>query len=299
MLEMTIAHQNAPMTISLGITNMLTSRSLSPTRLAGEVEARGFDALYFAEHSHIPASRLTRFPGASQKRPELPDRYWHLTGQLTAMAMAVAVTERLIVGSSVCLIAQHDPIWLAKELATIDHVSGGRLELGIGFGWNREEYEAHGLEWPRRHTRAADCVGTMRALWTDHEASWEGTEFALAPSWSYPKTVRTGGPKILFGTGTGPKARAAMAEWGDGWMPILVPGLDLRAELDNLRGDFAAAGRDPAELSVVAMNAPHDVAALHELEELGVQRAAFTVWGEEPDDILRELDVFAATAAQM
>jgi probable F420-dependent oxidoreductase len=269
---------------------------MPPAQLAREVEDRGFDALYFAEHSHIPTSRLTPFPGASPKRPELPDRYWHLTGQLTSMAMAAAITTDLVIGSAVTLIAQHDPIWLAKELATIDHFSGGRIELGIGFGWNREEYEAHGHDWKRRYERGRDCVGIMRSLWTDDVASWQGAELSLEPSWSYPNTVEPGGPKIMFGTATGPKALAALAEWGDGWMPILVPGLDLDASLAGIRAAFDATGRDPASLLVTAMNAPHEPAALHALAASGVQRGAFTVWPEDPDGILRDLDRFAAIA---
>ena len=277
----------------VGITLLSTSRSLAPAVLAREVEDRGFDSLWFAEHSHIPASRRTPFPGASPKRPELPDVYWHLNGQTASMAMAAAATSDLTIGSSVTLVAQHDPIWLAKELATIDHHSAGRLELGVGFGWNREEYEAHGHDWSRRRERTADCIAIMRSLWTDDESSHAGTEASLEPSWSWPKAVRDGGPPVLLGAAVGPKMLAAAADWADGWMPILTPALDLDGDIERLRRAFSDAGRDPDALLVTAMNAPHDAAALDDLFRRGVRHGALTVWAEEPDDIRRALDGFA------
>ena len=276
----------------LGITLLSTCRSMAPAQLAREVEDRGFDSLWFAEHSHIPASRRTPFPGASPKRPELPDVYWHLNDGIVSMAMAAAVTTDLTIGSSVTLVAQHDPIWLAKELATIDHHSGGRLELGVGFGWNREEYEAHGHDWTRRRDRTADCLAVMRSLWTDDEASHAGTEVSLEPSWSYPNTVRPGGPPVLLGAALGPRTIAAAAAWADGWMPILMPGLDLDGGIAQLRTAFADADRDPESLLVTVMNAPHDPAALTGLADRGVQHGALTVWAEDPDDIRRSLDEF-------
>lgn len=280
--------------LSLGITMLLTSRSMSPIELAKEVEGRGFDTLYFAEHSHIPASRKTPFPGASAKRPELPDIYWHLNGQLASVAMAAAASTTLTLGTAVTLLAQHDPLWLAKELATIDHHSGGRLEFGVGFGWNREEYEAHGYPWGGRRERTADCLAAMQALWTDHEASSAGTQFSLEPSWSYPKTVRPGGPPVLLGAAVGPKMLASFTEWADGWMPILTPTLDLVGDLTRIRAALEAAGRDPASLLVSAMNAPKTPAELSALVDLGVQKAAFTVWAEDPDMIRQQLDQFAS-----
>lgn len=277
----------------LGITMLSTSRSLSPAELAREVENRGFDSLWFAEHSHIPASRRTPFPGASPKRPDLPDVYWHLNDQIVSMAMAAAVTTDLTIGSSVTLVAQHDPIWLAKELATIDHHSGGRLELGVGFGWNREEYEAHGHDWTRRRERTADCVAIMRSFWTDAESSHVGDDVSLAPSWSWPKSPQPGGPPVLLGAAVGPKMLAATAAWADGWMPILTPALDLDGDLAQIRQAFADAGRDPDDVQVTAMNAPNDPAALADLFARGVQHGALTVWAEAPDDVRRSLDAFA------
>lgn len=283
--------------MALGITMLSTCRSLPPAELAREVESRGFDSLWFAEHSHIPASRRTPFPGASPKRPELPDVYWHINGQIAAMAMAAAVTTDLILGTSVTLVAQHDPIWLAKELATIDHHTGGRVQLGVGFGWNREEYEAHGHDWARRRARTADCLAVMRSLWIDDESRHDGDEVSLEPSWSWPKSPRAGGPPVLLGAAVGPKMLDATVAWADGWMPILVPGLDLDGDIAQIRAAFEAGGRDPDSLQVTAMNAPHDAASLGALHAGGVRHAAFTVWAEDPDDVRSALDRFASIRA--
>lgn len=280
--------------LEFGVTTLLTSRSMSPAQLAREVEARGFTSLWLPEHSHIPASRATPFPGAAPGREELPDRYWHLNGQVASMAMAVAATERLVVGSAVTLVAQHDPIWLAKELATIDHHSGGRVALGVGYGWNREEYEAHGHPWGRRRERTTDCIGIMRSLWTDDESSWDGTEASLAPSWSFPKTTRPDGPEILLGAAIGPRMLESFGDWADGWMPIRTPALDVAGALPRLRDALESAGRDPASLGVTVMNAPRDPNGLTTLAEqlagCAVRRVVFTIWPEADDEILTALD---------
>jgi probable F420-dependent oxidoreductase len=275
-----------------GITMFSTCRGMSPAKLAVAVEERGFASLHLPEHSHIPASRLTPFPGASPSRPELPDIYWHLNGLVTSLAMAAAATETLVVGSSVMLLPQHDPIWLAKELATIDHYAGGRLELGVGFGWNREELEAHGIDWATRRERARDCIGVMRALWRDHPASFKGEIVGLEPSWAYPKPPGDG-PPVLLGGGLEPLMLRHLVEWADGWIPILHPRMDLATEVTRLRAAFEDAGRDPAGALVTACNAPQDAAGLAGLSDLGVQRAALTVWAEAESDVLRELDRLA------
>ena len=137
----------------LGITMLATCHTLAPDRLAKEVEDRGFESLWLPEHSHIPSSRLTPFPGAAPGREELPDVYWHLNDQLVSLSMAATATDHLVLGTAVTLVAQHDPVWLAKQIATLDFHSGGRVELGVGFGWNREEYEAHGNKFSDRYTR--------------------------------------------------------------------------------------------------------------------------------------------------
>ena len=278
----------------LGITMLATCNTLSPSQLAVEVESRGFDSLWLPEHSHIPASRVTPFPGAAPGREELPDVYWHLNDQLVALSMAAAVTENLILGTAVTLVAQHDPIWLAKQLATLDFHSQGRLEVGVGFGWNREEYEAHGHEFADRYTRTRDNIGIMRALWSQDEASFIGQRESLEPSWSWPKPSRN--IPLLLGGGSGPRLLSHLFEWGDGWMPIRSPKGSFVDDVVSVHRLAEQAGRDPTSISITVMNAPQSVDELAELGELGVDRVVFTIWPQDPDAVLSELDRFTSIA---
>lgn len=278
---------------AIGITLFPTCRTLPPVRLAREVEARGFESLFLPEHSHIPASRLTRWPGAQPGAEELPDYYWHINDQIVSLSMAAAVTSSLRLGTAVTLVPQHDPIWLAKQIATLDHLSGGRVVLGVGFAWNREQCEAHGVDFATRREATEDAVGIMRALWTQDEASYEGSLRSLEPSWAQPKPAQDGGPPILLGGGWGPKLFAHLCRWADGWMPISArPSLTSRLEL--LHRAAEEHGRDPASISVTVMGAVEDPAGLANLGDEGVDRAVLTIWTEDPDEVLRELDRLAA-----
>ena len=208
--------------------------------------------------------------------------------------MAAAVTENLILGTAVTLVAQHDPIWLAKQLATLDFHSQGRLEVGVGFGWNREEYEAHGHNFSDRYTRTRDNVGIMRALWSQDEASFVGERESLERSWSWPKPSRD--IPLLLGGGSGPRLLSHLFEWGDGWMPIRSPKGSFVDDVVSVRRLAEEAGRDPASISITVMNAPQSVDELAELGELDVDRVVFTIWPQEPDAVLSELDRFTSIA---
>ena len=272
----------------MGITMLATCHTLPPDRLAKEVEDRGFESLWLPEHSHIPSSRLTPFPGAAPGREELPDVYWHLNDQLVSLSMAAAATDRLVLGTAVTLVAQHDPVWLAKQIATLDFHSGGRVELGVGFGWNREEYEAHGNNFSDRHARTRDHIGIMKALWTQDEAAFEGTLQSLEPSWSWPKPAHD--IPLLVGGGSGPRLLKHLFDWGDGWMPIRSPKGSFTKEVKKVQELAEKAGRDPASIAITVMNAPRTMEEIYELGELGVNRIVFTIWPQEPDAVLLELD---------
>ena len=278
----------------LGITMLATCHTLAPDRLAKEVEDRGFESLWLPEHSHIPSSRLTPFPGAAPGREELPDVYWHLNDQLVSLAMAAAATDRLVLGTAVTLVAQHDPVWLAKQIATLDFHSGGRVELGVGFGWNREEYEAHGNKFSDRYTRTRDNIGIMRALWTQDEAAFEGVSQSLQSSWSWPKPARP--IPLLVGGGSGPRLLQHLFEWGDGWMPIRSPKGSFTKEVEKVRRLAEEAGRDPSSISMTVMNAPKGIDELEELAQLNIDRLVFTIWPQEPDAVLSELEGLTETA---
>ena len=280
----------------IGITGFCTDDTLHPVALARAVEGRGFDSLWLPEHSHIPVSRTTPWPGSLTGEP-LPDYYWRNQDAFVALSMAAAVTERLLLGTSITLVAQRDPIWLAKQVASLDHLSGGRVILGVGYGWNREEAENHGADWANRRAIVRERVLTMRSLWTDEVASYEGAFVRVAPSWAKPKPVQPGGPKIILGGGWGPKLMASIAEWGDGWMPISArPTLAKR--LATLREACEVAGRDFAEMEITVMGATEDPRGLEQLASEGVQRAALTLWPAPPDVHMRQLDAWAPLAAQ-
>ncbi|MEM9607596.1 MAG: TIGR03619 family F420-dependent LLM class oxidoreductase, partial [Actinomycetota bacterium] len=244
---MTTRDRGAPPAI--GITLFPTDRTIPPAELAREIEARGFESFFVPEHSHIPASRETPWPGSPDGSAPLPDMYWHLHDQIVGLSMAAAVTERLRLGTAVTLLPQHDPIWLAKQLASLDHLSGGRVVLGIGFGWNREQTEQHGARFAERRTLTRDHLAIMRSLWTDEEAAHVGELRSLAPSWAHPKPAQPGGPPVLLGGGWGPKLFDAIVEYGDGWMPISARSSIVgRPETRPQR--LEAAGREPDASSV-------------------------------------------------
>ena len=279
---------------AIGITMFATDRSMAPVELAREVEARGFASLFLPEHSHIPASRRTRWPGARPGTDEpLPDYYSRMVDQIVALSMAAAVSEHMELGTSVTLLPQHDPIWLAKQVASLDHLSGGRFVLGAGFGWNAEQAEHHGVDFTSRRKRTEETLGVMRALWTEDEAAYVGEFFTLEPSWAYPKPARE--VPVVLGGGTGPVLFDAIARYADGWMPITGRST-LAKPLADLRQRFEAAGRDPDELQIVIAGATTDPQGLENLGREGVQRALLTIWSEDRDEILGLLDTYAKVA---
>lgn len=276
----------------LGITLFPTAAGLHPATLAREVEQRGFESLFLPEHSHIPASRETPWPGARPGAEDLPAYYWQINDQLVSLSMAAAVTTDLKLGTAVTLVAQHDPIWLAKQLATLDRLSAGRVILGVGFAWNREQCRSHQVDFATRRERTRDHVGIMRALWNEDPSSYAGDLRSLEPSWAYPKPQQLDGPPILLGGGWGPKLLSHLCEWADGWMPISArPSLASRLAL--VRAEAERRGRDPNSISVTVMGAIEDAAGLAALGEEGVERAVLTIWPTESDAVLQELDRLA------
>ena len=284
----------------VGITSMLTDLTMSPSELAVAVEDRGFESLWLPEHSHIPTSRESPWPGAKPGTDEpLPYHYARYLELFVALSMAAAVTSGLRLGTSVCLVAQHDPIQLAKQVATLDHLSGGRVILGIGYGWNREEAANHGMvEWGARREVVREKVAAMRSLWSDEVGSFDGAHVHVAPSWMWPKPAQPGGPPVILGGGWGPKLYEAVADWADGWMPITArPSLAGRVE--GLWDACRRVGRDPATVEIDAIGAAPDAGALANLRAEGVHRAILTVWDEDRDGALRSLDQFAGVRDEL
>ena len=271
----------------VGITCFITDRTVRPDELAVEAEARGFASLYLPEHTHIPVSRRTPAPTGDD---ELDDGYRRTLDPWVSLASAGAVTTRIRLGTGVALVAQHDPIALAKAVATLDHLTGGRAVLGVGFGWNREEMEDHGVVPGRRREVVREHVLAMQALWSQEEASFEGEFVHLSPSWAWPKPV-SGRVPVLVGGGAGPKLFAAIADYADGWMPI--GGAGLARSLPQLREVWSAAGRPPAALEVVPFGVLPDAGRLDHHRGLGVTEVVLRVPAASRDEVLPELDRLA------
>jgi probable F420-dependent oxidoreductase len=265
-----------------------TDRTISVPDLAREAETRGLYSLYIPEHTHIPTSRRTR-PLTGED--ELPEEYRRTVDPFVALAGAATLTQRIRLGTGICLVAQRDPIATAKAVATLDQLSDGRLEFGIGFGWNHDEMESHGVEVKRRRERAREHMLAMKALWTNDVASFSGEFVDLAPSWSWPKPMQAGGPPVLLGGAAGPKLFAHIAEYCDGWIPI--GGAGVRAALPDLHHLCEAAGRDPASVRVVPFGTVPDAGKIDYYASLGIDEIVLRVPGGDASTVLPVLDRYA------
>lgn len=263
-----------------------TDTSIRPDDLAREVEARGFDSLWFPEHSHIPTSRATPW-GGQEGAPPLPEQYWHTHDQFVALAYAASVTTTLKLGTGISLVAQRDPIWTAKEVASLDHLSGGRVIFGVGYGWNKEEMAQHGTAYLDRRAVMREKILMMKALWTEDEAVFDGDLMGLEPSWAWPKPAQEPHPPIVMGAAPGPKTIADIVEYCDGWIPLATRH-DIAGQVARVREAISDAGRDPEAFHVTAHGAKSD--NLDELRAAGVDRAVFTLPPLGADVVIPKLD---------
>ncbi|MER5767598.1 TIGR03619 family F420-dependent LLM class oxidoreductase [Streptomyces sp. NPDC001985] len=270
----------------ISTTLFLTDRTITPVRLARALEERGFAGLYLPEHTHIPAERTSPYPGGG----ELPPEYTRTLDPLVALAQAAAVTTRLALGTGITLVAQHDPIDLAKQIASLDHLSGGRFTLGVGYGWNREEAEDHGVEWSTRRAAVRDRLALMRALWADEPTAYEGKHASVRASHAHPKPAG-GAPRVLYGGAAGPRLFAEIAAHGDGWLPI--GGSGLAESLPLLRTAWQEAGRDPLDLQVVPYGVDPAPGKLAHFAGLGVEEVVLGLPPAGEPEILRALDAYA------
>ena len=274
--------------MQVGLTIHATDLAIDPVELAVEAEARGFYSLYLPEHTHIPTSRRTPAPTGDA---ELSDEYLRSLDPCIALAAAAARTERIRLGTAVALVAQHDPIAYAKELATLDLLSQGRLVLGIGYGWNHEEMENHGIDVKRRRARVRETMLAMQALWSQEVAEFKGEFVSFEPCWQWPKPVQQPRPRVLIGGAPGPVLFAHIAEYADGWLPI--GGAGIRRALPELRRALEERGRDPAGLHVVPLGIQPDREKLDYYREQGVTEAVLRLPSAPRDRVLPVLDEFA------
>jgi probable F420-dependent oxidoreductase len=272
----------------IGLALHATDRSIPPAELAREAEARGFHSLYVPEHTHIPTSRRTPPPTGTDV---LADEYLRSLDPWVALATAAAVTSRIRLGTGVALVAQHDTLALAKQIATLDLLSGGRVVVGIGYGWNHEEMENHGIDVRRRRALVREKMLAMQALWSREVARFDGEFVRFEPSWMWPKPVQQPRPRVLIGGAPGPILFAHVSEYADGWMPI--GGAGVREALPKLRRALEERGRDPASLHVVPLGILPDAAKLEYYEKIGVTEAVLRLPSAPRDRVLPVLDDYA------
>ena len=269
-----------------GVAIFPTHDAIAPADMARLAEEHGLESLFFPEHTHIPASRESPYPGG----PSLPRKYAHTYDLFVAITAAVTATSRLRVGSGVCLVIQRDPIITAKEVASVDFLSGGRFEFGVGAGWNREEMADHGTDPRRRMALLRERVEAMKEIWTAEEASYEGEFVKFDRIWSWPKPAQRPHPPVLVG-GDGPTVMDRVLAFGDAWMPNYAPeGILERAAELRARADR------PVSLQV--MGVPADPAVLEAYAAAGFDRALHWLPSAPRGPVERELDAFERAIAE-
>ncbi len=275
-----------------GILMFAADYAMRPDELAIAAEARGFESIFFPEHTHIPASRRSPYPGGG----ELPKEYSHTHDLFVALTAAAAVTTKIKIGAGICLIVERDPITTAKEVASLDVLSDGRLLFGIGGGWNAEEMENHGTVFKTRWKLLRERVLAMKEIWTKDAAEFHGEFVNFDPIWSWPKPVQKPHPPILMGGDT-PKARQRVVDFCDGWIPIGFNPDAILTGMKDLAERAQAAGKKPSDFPVSVFGAPPDPAVMRKFAEAGVTRVNLWVPPKPKDEVLPILDGYAQLAA--
>ena len=272
-----------------GLVLFTSDRGIRPADLAVAAEERGFDTFYVPEHTHIPVRRTAAHPGT--KDETLPDdRYLRTLDPWVSLATVAARTSTIKLSTAVALPVESDPITLAKTIATLDHLSDGRVEIGAGFGWNTDELADHHVPAEKRRTVLKEYVEAMRALWTQEEASYDGEFVRFGPSWAYPKPSHH--IPLIIGAGGGPKTFQWISEHADGWMTTPTQ-QDISGQVENLKAAWAEAGREglPDIRVLIAFRPdPDDIVRWH---EQGVSELIWGVPDKAPDEVISSLDRMA------
>jgi probable F420-dependent oxidoreductase len=273
--------------IKLGVAVWLTDQGMAVTDLARALEQAGIESLFLTEHTHLPVSR----------RDVLDDPVHsldaHLLDSFTALGAAAAVTSRLVLGTGICVIPQHDPIILAKQVATIDHLSAGRFVFGVAAGWLVEEMQNHGVRPSQRWARMTEQILAMKQIWTQQQAEFHGRFVDFDPIWLEPKPVQVPHPPVLVG-GDGPRALRVAAECGDGWLPVVVSAADFEQQLTHLRGLREQAGKPDIEVTAILVEINHEL--MTRCAQLGVARFAVIAPIQDRDQLHSFLDQYFSTA---
>jgi probable F420-dependent oxidoreductase len=280
--------------LKFGVSMFFTDYSIGPGDLGRALEQRGFESVWAPEHSHIPLSRKTPFPGGG----DLPKKYYDAMDPFITLTAAAMATKSLRVGTGVCLVQQRDPIQAAKLVASIDNVSNGRFLFGIGNGWNQDEMENHGTEFKSRHKRARENVEAMKEIWTKSKAEYHGEFVNFDPMMAWPKPVQKPHPPVIVGGAFPYSARRAI-RYGDGWIPQAARGgyKEIADMFPDFRKMCADAGRDPASIAITVWFPRREPDLMKRYQDLGVERVVFNVESEPEAKVLPELDAIAALMA--
>jgi len=267
--------------MDVSIITLPTDRSAPIAEVAVAAEERGFGGLFVGDHTHIPSRRTTPFLAGG----ELPEEYWRQLDPFVALSHAAARTSTIELGTCICLIAQRDPLVTAKQVASLDHLSGGRFVFGIGYGWNVEEAEDHGIEFSSRRARTREYVAAMRALWTEDEATYHGQFVHFDAAWAWPKPIRR--TPVILGAGATDAVFDDVIRWADGWLPVPFLG-HVPDDVRRLRQRAEDQGRDPASLTILVDGLPAQPELFDPWVELGVD-AIFVPMPSEPLDVVLPL----------
>ena len=271
-----------------------TEYAIPIDRLAALAEDRGFESLLVPEHPAIPYDRRTPYPPGEP----LPREYWHCIDPFIALAYAARATSRIKLGTGICLVSEHEPITLAKTIASLDHLSGGRVLFGIGAGWLREEAELFGIDFERRWAITAERIAAMKRIWREDEPEYSGKHVAFEKIAVYPKPAQRSGPPVLLGAGSR-WAKRRVAEWADGWMPNFISPSRMERGMAEIRAHCSAIGRDPATVSFTAFGVPPNPEVLRAYRDLGTDRVICMLPPAAEDEVVAALDRFHAAVREV
>jgi probable F420-dependent oxidoreductase len=274
--------------MNIGVYIFPTEYSIPIVELACHLEDRGIESLFVPEHTHIPASRRTPFPSGDP----LPKEYSHTLDPFVALAAVASRTTKLRIGTGICLLIERDPIVTAKVVASLDHLSNGRFELGLGAGWIAEEMENHGTKFEDRFRVLVDRAKAMQKIWTEQEASYDGEFVQYDSIWSWPKPSQKPHPPLLLG-GQTKHTLQRVVDFADGWLPHGSKLPDPSAGMEQLQYYADQSGRDMKSLSVTIFDGSSDKTYLEKCRAAGIARVLLPLPSEDSDTVLPILDQYA------
>jgi len=282
--------------MDIGVFVFDSARNTDPAILARRAEELGFSSYWVPEHTVLPVNPSTN-PG-SRDGP-IPESYYHLADPMITLARASGATSRIKLGTAICLVAERNPLLVAKSIGTLDHLSGGRVLFGIGTGWSREEYAAMGGDFEHKFAQLREHMRVLKTIWSNAEAEFHGRFYDFPPVKVFPKPIQKPHPPILIGGGTGPQAERVyqrIVNWADGWIPVVSEVAQVKRGREALNRLAREAGRNPASIKVYAMcraGAFRDRDSLGDLEDAGADEAVFWMPLHGEGDAMQDLEAIS------